>query len=255
MGSRTMVEFTGRPAYLQIADDLRDRILSGHLTAGDKLPSESDLMRDYEVSRTVPKMAINVLRSEGLITSHPGKGSFVRAAREVRRLGSDRYQRRTDAAPPFASDAKAAGRTARWEHHSHEERASTVIAERLAIEPGDPVMVTDYRFFASDEPTQLSTSYEPLAITRGTPVELPEDGDILGVIARMDAIGQHVTEVTERVTTRAPRPHETEVLAIPAGVPVLCIVRTHYAGHTPLETADIVVPGDRYEITWRTPVD
>jgi DNA-binding FadR family transcriptional regulator len=31
-------------------------------------------MRDYDVSRTVPKMAINVLRSEGLITSHPGKG-------------------------------------------------------------------------------------------------------------------------------------------------------------------------------------
>lgn len=250
-----MVEFSGRPAYLQIADDLRDRILSGDLAGGDKLPSESDLMRDYHVSRTVPKMAINVLRSEGLITSHPGKGSFVRAAREVRRLGNDRYQRRRDSIPPFASDAKAAGQPARWEHISREERASPVIAERLAIAPNDPIMVTDYRFFAGDEPIQLSRSYEPLAITRATPVQLPEDGDVLGVIARMDTIGHHVTEVTERVTTRAPRPHETEALAIPAGVPVLCIVRTHYAGTTPLETADIVVPGDRYEITWRTPVD
>jgi DNA-binding GntR family transcriptional regulator len=250
-----MVEFSGRPAYLQIADDLRDRILSGDLAAGDKLPSESDLMRDYDVSRTVPKMAINVLRSEGLITSHPGKGSFVRTARDVRRLGSDRYQRRSDASPPFASDAKAAGRPARWDHHSREERASTVIAERLAIEPGDPVMVTDYRFFAGDEPLQLSISYEPLAITRGTPVELPERGDVLGVIARMDAIGHRTTEVRERVTTRAARPHEITALAIPVGVPVLCIARTHYAGHTPLETADIVVPGDRYEVTWRTSVD
>jgi DNA-binding GntR family transcriptional regulator len=250
-----MVAFSGRPAYLQIADDLRDRILSGALGAGEKLPSESDLMRDYDVSRTVPKMAINVLRSEGLITSHPGKGSFVRRARALRRLGNDRYRRRDDAAPPFASDATAAGQAARWEHHSREERASPVVAERLAIEPGDPVMVTDYRFFADDEPTQLSISYEPLAITRGTPIELPEEGDVLGVIARMDSIGQHVTEVSERVTTRAPRPHETEALAIPAGVPVLCIVRTHHATTTPLETADIIVPGDRYEITWRTPVD
>jgi DNA-binding GntR family transcriptional regulator len=143
------------PAYLQIADDLRDRILSGDLAAGDKLPSESDLMRDYNVSRTVSKMAINVLRSEGLISSHPGKGSFVRAARDVRRLGSDRYQRHTDGTPPFASDARAAGQPARWEHISREESASPVIAERLAIEPGDPVMVTDYRFFAGDEPMQL----------------------------------------------------------------------------------------------------
>src|SRR5918998_5034335 len=105
-GPAAMVEFSGRPAYLQIADDLRERILSGQLAAGQKLPSESDLMRDYDMSRTVAKMAIGVLRSEGLITSHPGKGSFVREARQVRRLGSERYRRRSDASPPFASDAK-----------------------------------------------------------------------------------------------------------------------------------------------------
>jgi DNA-binding GntR family transcriptional regulator len=41
----------------------------------------------------------------------------------------------------------------------------------------------------------------------------------------------------------------------PAGVPVLSIVRTHHATTTPVEAADIIVPGDRYEITWRTTVD
>jgi DNA-binding FadR family transcriptional regulator len=61
--------------------NLRDSILSGDLAAGDKLPFESDLMRDYDISRTVPKMAINVLRFEGLITSHAGKGSFTRPPR------------------------------------------------------------------------------------------------------------------------------------------------------------------------------
>jgi DNA-binding GntR family transcriptional regulator len=71
----------------------------------------------------------------------------------------------------------------------------------------------------------------------------------------MDTIGQHVNEVRERVTTRAPRPHENDALNIPAGVPVFVIVRTHYADATPVETADIIVPGDRYEISWRTTVD
>jgi GntR family transcriptional regulator len=71
----------------------------------------------------------------------------------------------------------------------------------------------------------------------------------------MDNVGQRIDEVSERVTTRAPRPHETQALAIPSGVPVLSIVRTHDATSTPFETADIIVPGDRYEITWHTPVD
>lgn len=249
-----MVHFSGRPAYLQIADDLRDRILSGRLGANDKLPSESDLMRAYDVSRTVAKMAIGVLRTEGLITSHPGKGSFVRPAREVRRLSSDRYQRRPERTPPFASDAKAAGRAARWEHYSRREQASTVVAERLAIAPRDPVMTTDYRFFADDAPVQLSSSYEPLALTDGTAIQQPEDGPVLGVIARMDLLGEHVTHVTERVTTRAPRPHETAALDVPAGVHILHVVRTHYAGTTPVETCDIIVPGDRYELTYRISV-
>ncbi len=250
-----MVTFSGRPAYLQIADDLRERILSGRLEAGEKLPSEAGLMREYDVSRTVAKMAIGVLRTEGLITSHPGKGSFVRPAREVRRLGSDRYQRRKDHTPPFASDAKAAGRQARWEYRSRREQASAVVAERLAIAPRDPIMVTDYRYFADDEPIQLSVSYEPLGLTAGTPIEEPESGPVVGVIARMDMIGQHVTEVTERVTTRAPRPHETEALNIPAGVHVLHVIRTHYAGTIPVETCDIVVPGDRYELMYRIPIE
>lgn len=38
-------------------------------------------MREYDVPRTVSKMAINVLRNEGLIVSYAGKGSYVRPAR------------------------------------------------------------------------------------------------------------------------------------------------------------------------------
>jgi len=38
-------------------------------------------------------------------------------------------------------------------------------------------------------------------------------------------------------------------------VPVLVIFRTHYAAVTPVETADIIVPGDRYWIAWLTSVD
>lgn len=40
----------------------------------------------------------------------------------------------------------------------------------------EDVVRTRYVFEASGDPVMLSTSYEPLAITRGTPIVLPEDG-------------------------------------------------------------------------------
>jgi DNA-binding GntR family transcriptional regulator len=249
------VKFTGRPAYLIIADDLRQQILNGDLPSGTQLPSETELMSSYGVSRMVAKMATRTLRDEGLIDTHPGKGKFVRPSRQLTRLARNRYARTHERTPPFAFDASAAGAAATWEHQSERGQASTAIAQRLRIRPGNPVMITHYRFLADRHPVQLSVSYEPLAITRNTPIELPEAGPIYGVIQRMDTIGYHVTEVTEEITSRAPHPHERDLLGIPSGVHVLLIARTHWSGETPVETCDIVIPADRYALVYRIAVD
>jgi GntR family transcriptional regulator len=74
-----MAQWTGQPAYKQVAADLRAQIRDGRLKVGAQLPSISDLMHQYEVSITVIRMALSELRSEGLLDSHQGKGSFVRA--------------------------------------------------------------------------------------------------------------------------------------------------------------------------------
>lgn len=66
-----------RPRYVRIMDDLRVGILSGDLAAGQKLPSESQLMKQYGVSRIVAVNALNALTAEGMIYRVHGKGSFV----------------------------------------------------------------------------------------------------------------------------------------------------------------------------------
>ncbi|MFG1975530.1 GntR family transcriptional regulator [Nonomuraea fuscirosea] len=73
-----MVEKTGRPGYLQIADDLRTQIRTGSLAPGVALPSTAQLGQRYDVSASVVKAAISVLRTEGLIVGQQGKGVFVR---------------------------------------------------------------------------------------------------------------------------------------------------------------------------------
>jgi DNA-binding transcriptional MocR family regulator len=62
------------PGYLRIAGDLRARIVAGDLPPGAKLPSETALMGEYHVSRTVAKYAINVLKGEGLVEGRRGPG-------------------------------------------------------------------------------------------------------------------------------------------------------------------------------------
>lgn len=61
-----------------IADSLRQLISDGHLQPGDRLPPECDLCRQYGVSRTTLREAIQMLRTTGLLDVSPGRGSFVR---------------------------------------------------------------------------------------------------------------------------------------------------------------------------------
>jgi GntR family transcriptional regulator len=66
-----------RPAYLQVADELRDSIDSGGLKPGERLPSGRDLARRYGVAPMTVSHALDVLRGEGLVEAYQGRGVFV----------------------------------------------------------------------------------------------------------------------------------------------------------------------------------
>lgn len=247
------------PAYLRIAADIRARVASGDLQPGDKVPSVAKLQGQYQVSSTVARSAIALLQSEGLIERRRGSGTYVRGRTLlVRRAHSrDMRTRPGPTTSPFARDVAAAGGAARWEHDSEHAGANPRIAERLGIQPGDPVMRTRYRYLADDRPIQLADSHEPLAITAGTPVEWPEAGAAVGVVARMDLIGVPPTRFTEEVTARPASPEEIAALDLDprGGLWVLAIERTYYADDTAVETADIVFPANRYRLVYEMPLD
>jgi GntR family transcriptional regulator len=66
------------PLYTQLADILRERIRSGELPPRSLLPSESYLQQEQGVSRGTVRMAISILRDEGLVVTISGRGTFVR---------------------------------------------------------------------------------------------------------------------------------------------------------------------------------
>ena len=63
-----------------LARRLREEITSGRLIPGARLPSESQLVRSFQVSRTVVREAVAALRAEGLVATRQGRGAFVLAA-------------------------------------------------------------------------------------------------------------------------------------------------------------------------------
>ena len=66
------------PRYRQIADELRVEIDAGLLTPGSALPSETELIAAHRVSRATVRRALAALESDGLISTYPGKGRYVR---------------------------------------------------------------------------------------------------------------------------------------------------------------------------------
>jgi DNA-binding GntR family transcriptional regulator len=73
----TVDRFDATPLYEQLAGILRRAIESGDLTPRDPVPSESYLMGTHGVSRGTVRHALDILRSEGLVQTFPGRGTFV----------------------------------------------------------------------------------------------------------------------------------------------------------------------------------
>ncbi len=61
-----------------IVEQIENSIKRGELLPNSKLPSERELARIFEVSRSSVREALNILQAKGLIVSTQGEGTFVR---------------------------------------------------------------------------------------------------------------------------------------------------------------------------------
>lgn len=79
--------------YLQIAEYLEKKIISGNLKVSERLPSDEEIMKQFKVSRIVTTNAMRVLVMKGLVERIPGKGTFVisNETHEARQL-SERHE-------------------------------------------------------------------------------------------------------------------------------------------------------------------
>ncbi|MEU9177653.1 GntR family transcriptional regulator [Streptomyces sp. NPDC048550] len=231
-------------AYLKVADALRARIRAEEWPVGAKLPSRSRFAEEYAVGPSVTQRALELLIIEGLLEGRAGSGTYRCEPRERLRIVRSRRRRL----------AGLGGAGVTWESHSAARTpAPERIAERLAVPPGDPCVLTTYEFLSEGRPVEICESWEPMAVTDGTPVVLPEAGPFkgAGVIERMRSIGVLVASSLEVPRPARANQRQANLLGISVGDLITEIERTYYATDgRAVETADIVVADRRSEIAY-----
>lgn len=239
---------SGVPIWRQVADHLVDRIRTGDLAVGDRVPSTRELADRLNVAMSTALKALGELRDQGLIRTDRGQGSFVAKRPMLVRVSSRRYRNSADGVSPTAAEFKRQNEGITLAGRASVERASARVARRLSIAEGDPVSRIDYFWRDERGPIQRSTQWEPLAVTGGTSIEIPPESGHPDVIARFAGIGVRVTRVLEETHSRMPTAAESGELEIGEGIPVFYLERTHLADGLPVETADITIRGDRMTI-------
>jgi GntR family transcriptional repressor for pyruvate dehydrogenase complex len=63
--------------FEQIEQQIEQRILSGELRSGDRLPTERELAEQFHASRTAVREAMKSLAQKGLVDMRPGRGTIV----------------------------------------------------------------------------------------------------------------------------------------------------------------------------------
>ncbi|MCI8559591.1 MAG: GntR family transcriptional regulator [Dorea sp.] len=143
------------PLYLQLKNKIRRDIRMGTLKPGDKLPSEAQLQKTYNMSRVTVRNAMEELSIEGYIIKVQGKGSFV-AQSDMLRLPAG--------ITSFTDDAKMQGITLESkvikfgveditsdldrEFFTGRTDDKILVLKRVRIANGTPVTVEENHLFA-----------------------------------------------------------------------------------------------------------
>lgn len=233
--------------YKEIADELRARIERGDYQPGEAIPSESEVMAEFEAGRETVTKALRLLKDLGLTVSTQGRPATVREFKPVRRSANERLSKEV-----------WGGGTSMWDIDVRDAKptvaglevdtieASPRIAEALGIQRGDAVVLRRRHYVLRGKPVLMADSYLPGDLAKGTPIEESNTGDG-GIYGRLKDIGHAPVRFKEEVRTRMPLRAEAALLRLDAGTPVICVIRSAFdeAGRT-VEINEMILDGGMY---------
>jgi GntR family transcriptional regulator len=224
--------------YEDMAQELRLRIARGVYPRGARIPSESELVREFRVSAITVRRAIRDLSLEGLLFARQGLGVFVASARRITR--SLRLRTTTS----IGDEIRRAG-----VEPGIKELTLTLIAgdaptaARLGLPPGSLIYHLERVVLADGEPVGLDSAWLPRELGERLRPEITHEF-IMPLLVRHRIRIDHVDFQFEGATISD---REASLLALPVGFPLLVVDYTAFApGGAPILTGRTASRADRF---------
>lgn len=228
------------PLWVQLANRFRTAIEAEEFLEGDVLPSESQIVARFGVSRSTARNALNQLEHEGLVLRRSGKGTTVLAPKVEQPLNLLRS---------FSEDMRSRGLEPGYRGLLVcTDEMPSVAAHALGREAGEPVLRVERVLLANGSAIALSTSWlSPAAVPARTPVDNHEllESSLYGWLEAVHEI--RITDGTEVIDAAVADEHIATALDVLPGSPVLVATRTARAPDgTPIEYVERQYRADRY---------
>ena len=236
-GQRSTARISGaEPAYSQIKRYIVERIGSGALKEGDRVPSEAQLLRQFRVSRMTAHRALRELTAEKLVHRVQGLGTFVAEPKHATTLVTIRS---------ISDEILERG-------HTHACRVLKL--ERMRLEDADITLPLP--------PSTPIFHSVLLHLENGVPLQIEDR--IVNAAAAPDYLKQDFTKLTPNqfLSRIEPMPRAeyaieavaadrrvAKLLAIPAGSACLVLTRTTWSKGIPVTSARLTYPGERHRFT------
>lgn len=228
---------TSIPLYVQIAESLLDRIESGELRPGDRLPAERELSQMLEVNRMTVRRALQVLELQGLLMRRQGDGTYVTAPKIERQAGN---------LVPFTKGMQRRGYTPGAQVITFERRpAEPSVAKELQLPASTPVYTIRRLRLINQEPVMLERFTLPV---RRVPGLERYDLASRSVYEVMETkYGISVTRARQSLEPVVAAEYEAELLQVNPGAPLMLEQRLSFdQDDQPIEYGNDLYRGDRF---------
>lgn len=233
---------SGVPVYRQLAEYLKKQIATGVYKPGDVLPSETEIIRDYNISRTTVRLAFGLISNAGLIRREQGRGTIV--VSQVRSI-----------LPKLSSFSEEVTRLGRKPAtillSKNEECLSLDAANALNLNPDQKALKVVRLRMADNEPIGLAVSWL-------NNIEFPQleniDGAELSLYTVFESqFGLTIRNAVETIRADSAGEYEARKLKVKTGSPVLRMNRTTFVQSakedgTPIEYVEGVFNGSVYSV-------
>ena len=228
------------PIYHQIQEGIKQLILDGDVSPHDRIPSENELARQYNISPMTARQALRGLAANGLVYRMRGMGTYI---------APPNMENLLEKLVSFSEDMHARGidTTARIILYQMEP-APVIVAESLKINSGDEVLRIKRLRFANERPVCVHDAYllKDLPITRA---ELEEAGSLYQVLESKNI---HISGGLDEIESIPADQELSELLRVDVGFPLVQLTRlTEGLSGNPIELVIGAYRSDFYRYTIR----